>query len=71
MRETHETLTRIAEVLGVPVETFLDPFGVSDCEMLAELISLWLSIGRGADRNKVLAYARAIIASQQQGSQRP
>jgi hypothetical protein len=34
--------------------------------MLGELISMWLSIGRGTDRNKVLGYTRAILAAQQQ-----
>jgi len=71
MRNPHQILTRIAEALGVPVETFSSgSFVAHDCEMLSELIALWLSLERGSDRNKVLAYVRAIIAAQQQGSER-
>ena len=66
MNETHQILTCIAEALGVPVETFTGPFAESDAAMLGELISMWLSLGRGADRNKVLGYTRAILAAQQQ-----
>lgn len=64
MGDTKHTLERIAEALGVSVETFTGSFGTNDNEMLAELISLWVSIQRGADRNKVLACARSVIASQ-------
>jgi len=64
MADTKKSLERIAEALGVPIETFAGPFGDRDNEMLAELVSLWLAIGRGADRSKVLACARSIIAAQ-------
>lgn len=70
MSDTHQTLVRLAEALGVPIETFVGPFHQPDREMLAELISLWLAIGRGTDRNKVLGYARAILAAQRQGPDR-
>lgn len=70
MSQSEETLTRIAEVLGLPVETFSRTHAVPDLDMLGELIALWIAIGRGTDRTKVLAYARAIVAVQDKGSSR-
>ena len=55
-------LARIAELVGVPVGTFLAEPGPEARTDLGELIRLWDAIGDGAARARLLICAQAVAA---------
>ena len=54
-------LEQIADLVGVPVETLIEGAAPSSFGSTAELLEIWDQLPTDADREKLLAFARALL----------
>lgn len=66
---SHGTLRRIAEILGVPVESFSASRPPEALEGTLQCLMLWQAIEAPAARRKALAYLRQLADDEVKGAE--
>ena len=61
-----DMLRRISEALGIDKATFLNGANTEvEIDNTVEMLRIWNGLEHAADRRKILAFARAIVAARQ------
>ncbi len=66
---SHGTLRRIADVLGIPLESLFDGTATEPLDGTLQCLMLWQSIRSPTARRKALAYLSQLAEDEMKGSQ--